>query len=123
MTLLILFLQASNEVETAIEHAIQGEANNIEGEEVKVQSFDGFATIVDPDLWIEGHRPGRKVNPSKNNRSVDKAFVLCHRYSHENVIHATTYNILDRVTLFNSYLHRLIGVLIAGGRHLNIAGI
>lgn len=94
MTLLVLLLQASNEVEAAIEHAVQSEANNVESEEVKVQSLHGFAAVVDPDLRIKGHRPGGKVNPSENNRSVDKAFIFCHRYSQENIIHAEKYNIL-----------------------------
>lgn len=84
---LVLVLQILDEIEAAVEHAVQGKAHDIEGQEIKVQSLDGLAAIVAPDLRIEGHRPGHKVNPAKDDGGVDQSSRFGHSHAYEHILH------------------------------------
>ena len=64
--------------EADVVDTVEGETNNVEGEEVKVEADDTetkltnsanvekspFSPKVFPDLWVEGDGPGQEVHPT-----------------------------------------------------------
>jgi len=63
----IFILKIFQEEQTRVKNSIRRMSNNIQCQEVKTQSNNGFPSKINPNLWIEWNTPCNKVNPSNNN--------------------------------------------------------
>lgn len=77
---IILLLYGVDPKEEHIEASIEGEPDQVEGEEVKVEADHAFPPEVFQNLGPEGDRPGNKVNPA--NYIADKLYCLRFHDSH-----------------------------------------
>lgn len=67
----ILELNVADPVEGRIENRVERVAEQVEGNEVEVQSDNWLSLKVDPNLRIEWNRPSYKVNPANDKRDED----------------------------------------------------
>lgn len=102
MPFAIFVLQAFDEVESTIEHAVQRESNYVQCYEIKVQALYRLASVVDPDLWIKRHGPGHKIYPAKDNGGIDYGLRLGHNDPNKQIFSAARDEIYLTLYLYTS---------------------
>lgn len=68
----VFVLDVRDPIERRVEHRIQSMAEQIECQEIEVQSNHWLSFEVVPDLRVERNRPGGKVNPSNDERDENE---------------------------------------------------